>query len=182
VTALSSIAPSRRRLRWFSFVSVLVLVAGVVAALVVFLGNTGTKLKTNVTNQPAKVVKHEKNLALDRQARRVAGRFIETAVARHDLAASWPLAGSELKSGLTKKDWLTGNIPVIPFTAKIDQVRMKVDLSEPGHALLEVLLLPTAGTVKPAFFFIELRKESGQWRVVSWVPRSNIAVPSSLSD
>jgi hypothetical protein len=180
VTALSSILPSRRRLRWLSFFSALVLTAGVVAVLVVFLGNTGTKLKTHVTNTPAKVVKKEKSVPLDRRARVVAGRFIETAVARHDPAASWPLVGRELKAGLTKKEWATGNIPVVPFTAKIDQVRLKVDSSEPGHALLEVLLIPKSGSVKPAFFFIELRKTAGRWVVVSWAPRGNIAVPSDL--
>jgi len=181
VTALSSFVLSRRRLRWLSFVSVLVLTAGVVAALVVFLGSSGEKLKTQVSDKPAQVVEPQKKVPLEKEARVVAGRFIETAVARHDLAASWPLVGSELKVGLTKKDWTSGNIPVVPYTAKIDQVRMKVDVSEPRHALLEVLLIPKAASVKPAFFFLELKKVSTRWVVVSWSPRGNIAVPSSLN-
>ena len=169
---------SRRRLRWLGFASVLVLVAGVVAVLVVFVGNTGTKLDSSARNAPAQTPAKEKKVPLEKQARLVAGKFINTAVARQDLAASWSLVGSELRAGMTKKEWLTGNIPVIPFPGKIGQVRMKVDVSERNHALLEVLVLPAAAKVKPAFFFLEMRKRAGRWLVISWAPRSNIATPA----
>jgi hypothetical protein len=178
VTTLSASLSSRKTRRWFGFASALVLVAGIVAALIVFFGNTGKEINAPVTNKPAQVPNKEKPIALDPQARTVAARFIETAVARKNLAASWNLVGPELKSGFTKAQWLSGDIPVIPFTAKIGQVRLKTDLSEPRHALLEVLLLPTAAKVKPAFFFLELKKPAQRWQVVAWTPRSNIAVPA----
>jgi hypothetical protein len=179
VSTLHGTLQSRRRLRWLGFASVLVLVAGIVAVLVVFVGNTGTKLDAPVRNAPAQTAAKEKKVPLEKQARLVAGKFINTAVARQDLAASWPLVGSELKAGMTKKQWLAGNIPVIPFPGKIGQVRMKVDLSEHDHALLEVLVLPAAANVKPAFFFLEMRKRAGHWVVISWAPRSNIALPAA---
>src|SRR6185437_1314052 len=47
----------------------------------------------------------------------VARKFIETAVARKDLAASYDLVHVDLKGRLTRKDWTTGNIPVISYQA-----------------------------------------------------------------
>ena len=44
--------------------------------------------------------------------------FVRTAVRRHNLEASWPLIHPNLKQGLSKKEWLTGDIPVVPFPAK----------------------------------------------------------------
>ena len=134
------------------------LAAGVAAVLVTFVGNTGTKLDTPIRNEAPQVPQKTKNAPLEPSARLVAGRFINSAVARKNLAVSWPLVGPELKAGLTKKDWLSGDIPVIPFNAAIGQVRLKIDSSQPNHALIEALILPKAGGVKPAFFFLEMRK------------------------
>ena len=44
--------------------------------------------------------------------------FVRTAVRRNDLAASWHLIHPNLKQGMTKEQWLTGDIPVVPFPAK----------------------------------------------------------------
>jgi hypothetical protein len=99
---------------------------------------------------------------LDNAARRVAGRFILTAVARKNLGESYELTHPELRQGMTKKEWLTGNIPVQPYPVeKIESATFKVDESYPNEAVLEVALLPPANAeLKPQIFFIGLKKHA----------------------
>jgi len=162
----------------------LILVAGVVAFTVAWVGDTGKSQETPLSNEPAQVFTPRQQIPLDAEARRVAGRFILTAVAREDLGASYELVHPELRQGLTKKEWLTGNIPVVFYPAKeIGQARFKVDESYPDEAILEVALLPKDETkVKPQVFFIGLKKAgkggAARWQVNYWVPRSAPQIPT----
>src|SRR5215210_9477642 len=104
---------SARPHRRISLVTALVLTAGVVAFTVAYFGDTGTSEETPLSDEPAQVFTPRKQIPLDKEARRVAGRFILTAVARQDLGESYELAHPELRQGLTTREWLTGNIPVV---------------------------------------------------------------------
>jgi hypothetical protein len=159
----------------------LVLVAGVVAGAVTWIGDTGTSQETPLTHKPAQVFTPRKQVPLDTDARRVAGRFILTAVAREDLAESYDLTHPELRQGLSRKEWLTGNIPVVFYPAKaIETATFKVDESYPDEAMLEVALLPKdSAKVKPQIFYIGLKKTAARWQVYYWVPRAAPAVPSA---
>jgi hypothetical protein len=42
-------------------------------------------------------------------------RFIPAAVLRQDPALAWQLAGPGLRAGSTRRDWLTGQMPVYRF-------------------------------------------------------------------
>jgi len=100
--------------------------------------------------------------------------FVRTAVRRHDLAASWPLIHPNLKQGLTKKQWLTGNIPVVPFPAK-GIIAWDLDYSYPGDIAADVVLqpVPKSGLYRKTFT-IEFKRVGGasenRWLVYSWVP------------
>jgi hypothetical protein len=172
---------SARTQRQISLASVLVLTAGVVAFTVAYYGDTGTSQETPLSDERAQVFTPRKQIPLDKEARRVAGRFILTAVAREDLAESYELAHPELRQGLTKREWLTGNIPVVYYPAKaIETATFKVDESYADEAILEVALLPKeSAKVKPQIFFIGLKKSGDRWRVNYWVPRAAPAVPSA---
>jgi hypothetical protein len=172
---------SARTQRQFSLVSALVLTAGVVAFTVAYFGDTGTSQETPLSDAPAQVFTPRKQIPLDKEARRVAGRFILTAVARENLAESYELAHPELRQGLTRREWLTGNIPVVYYPAKaIETATFKVDESYANEAILEVALLPKeSAKVKPQIFFIGLKKAGNRWRVNYWVPRAAPAVPSA---
>ena len=172
---------STRTYRQFSLLAGLVLTAGVVAFTVAYVGDTGTSQEAPLSQQPAQVFTPRKQVPLDKEARRVAGRFILTAVAREDLGESYDLAHPELRQGLTKKEWLTGNIPVVYYPAKaIETATFKVDESYPDEAILEVALLPKdSAKIKPQIFFIGLKKTGATWRVNYWVPRAAPAVPSA---
>jgi len=172
---------SARTQRQVSLVSALVLIAGVVAFTVAYLGDTGTSQETPLSDAPAQVFTPRKQIPLEKEARRVAGRFILTAVARENLGESYELAHPELRQGLTKRQWLTGNIPVVYYPAKaIETATFKVDESYANEAILEVALLPKeSAKVKPQIFFIGLKKAGNRWRVNYWVPRAAPAVPSA---
>ena len=172
---------SARTQRQFSLLAGLVLTAGVVAFTVAYFGDTGTSQEAPLSNEPAQLFAPRQQVPLDKEARRVAGRFILTAVARENLGESYDLAHPELRQGLTKQEWLTGNIPVVYYPAKaIETATFKVDESYPDEAILEVALLPKdSAKIKPQIFFIGLKKAGSRWRVNYWVPRAAPAVPSA---
>ena len=170
--------------RSFSSLSGLILVAGIVAVAVTWVGDTGKSQETPLSDEPAQVFTPRKQVPLDVEARRVAGRFILTAVARENLAESYDLVHPELRQGMTMRQWLTGNIPVVYYPAKeIDAATFKVDESYKDEVILEVALLPKdASKVKPQVFFIGLKKTgkgaAARWQVNYWVPRAAPQVPT----
>jgi hypothetical protein len=174
-----TVSPGARRTA--TFLSALLLVAGVVAVVVVWIGDTGTSQEAPLSSAPAQVFTPRKQVPLDAAARKVAGRFILTAVARRNLAESYDLAHAELRQGMTRREWLTGNIPVVYYPAKaIEAATFKVDESYADEAILEVALLPKeAASVKPQIFYIGLKKTGTRWQVYYWVPRAAPAVPNA---
>src|SRR4029079_3439501 len=147
--------PTRKRweklLPWFA---ALVLAAGVVAAIVRFVPSTNGTTDSGKTENPTRVsTKTPNTVPLSKEARDVAGRFILTAVRRQHLDEAWKLSGPEIRQDLYYKEGLSGNIPVVPFTAPISVTPMKVDYSFANHALVEVALIPVKGSkVKPETF------------------------------
>lgn len=100
--------------------------------------------------------------------------FVRTAVKRHNLEASWPLIHPNLKQGLSKKQWLTGDIPVVPFPAK-GIIAWDLDWSYPGDVAADVVLqpVPKSGLYRKTFT-IEFKRvgssDDNRWLVYSWVP------------
>jgi hypothetical protein len=172
----------RRREHVAMGVAGFLLLAGVVAAAVVFLPNRNATPET-VSTLPAQVPKTEASTPISAEARTVAGRFVLTAVARKNLAEAYDLVGPNLRGGLTRKEWLTGNIPVIPYP--IQSLRLapfKIDYSHKSDALIEVALLPKQGAdVKSQIFYLTLKKigPAGKehWVVDGWVPKGSTFVP-----
>ena len=171
-----------RALPW---VAGLVLVTGVAGVLWKVVPNENPKVDRSATKNPTIVPdKAPKTVPLSKEARRVAGRFILTAVIREHLDEAWKISGPEIRQNISYKDWLTGNIPVVPFTHKLGLTPMKVDYSFANHALLEVALLPAKGVKASGdYYWLELKKVGtggdARWLVWSWVPRVNPAVPAN---
>ena len=167
------------------WISGLVFAAGVIAFLVAYVGNTGTSLQTKQSNAPAQRVKIPKTVPLERQTKYVAGKFILTAVARKDLATAWKLSGPGIRQDLTLKQWMSGDIPVVPFPVRdVDIAPMQVIYSYRRQALLRVALLPKHA--KGQLFFIGLIKvgqgKHAHWVVNSWAPWSSTEVPDTLNN
>jgi hypothetical protein len=163
--------------------AMLVLVAGVVAAAVVFFGNTATNVETPISNEPAQVLEKQKTVPLDPEARKIAGQFILTAVARKDLARSYDLVHADLKGTMTRAEWATGNIPVVYYPAdRLELATFKVDYSYEKEVLLEVGLVPKPGVdVQRLTFLLGLKREggkkNGRWLVDYWSPKYRPPVP-----
>ena len=164
---------SRRIARLLPWISGLVLVAGIVAFLIVFYGNTAKKENINPAPgfKPTVVQQHVKSVPVPKEARLVAGRFILTAVQRKHLERAWPLAGPQIRQGMTKKEWMTGNIAVVPWFGQLGQVPMAVDYSVKNEVEFTVILQPKPGTKgQPDTFKIMLHKFGKRWLVNTWVP------------
>lgn len=169
----------RRRLVWTSFV----LSVGAAAVLVLVLGPDTDAPPQRVSSVPAQAPERQTSAPLPNEARRVAVRFIQTAVARENLEEAWELVGPNLRGGLSRARWITGNNPVVPFPIdKLDVAPYKVDASYTTSALLEVALLPRKDAgVRAQVFFLELklvdRGARKRWVVDNWVPRASAVVP-----
>ena len=174
--------PARLR-RLAPWIGGFLLVAGIAAAIVHFAPNRNAPTET-VSKTPAKAPVKEKTIPLQKAETSVAREFVKTAVAMTDLAAAWKTVGPNLRAGLTYKEWLTGNIPVVPYPLKsLATARFKIDYSHANDALLEVALLPQTGAkIKGQIFYLGLKRIRGpsgkrHWVVDSWFPRSSVLVP-----
>jgi hypothetical protein len=189
-TSTTDLPPKRKNLsaraeRYLPWLAALILVVGVAAAIVKFAPGTNPARQVIPKTTPAPV--KPKTVKLSPAAASVIFKFVKTAVARQDLAAAWKLSGPAIRGGLTYKEWLTGNIPVVPYPIETRHFapRIKVDYSYANDTQLELALLPKAGSgVKPQFFIAELKRIAGadgkkRWVVVNWVPRTALAVPKS---
>jgi len=170
--------------RWAPWLGALVLVAGVAYAIVAFFPKHHSAPTTSpATNTPAVTPAKPKKVALSKDATAIARQFLLTAVARTDLDAAWKISGENLRGPLTHAQWMSGNIPVVPYPMKsLAVARFKIDYSYADQALLEVALLPKTGTkIKPQTFYLGLKKVrtdgKEHWVVDSWVPRSTTLVP-----
>jgi hypothetical protein len=168
---------ARRFARLAPWIAALVLVAGIVTFLLVFFRNTAKPIASTplTPGKPAQV--SQKNVPVPKEAKEVAGRFILTAVQRKHLAEAWKLAGPPIRAGVTYKQWLSGNIAVVPWFGQIGQVPLKVDYSYPKESQFTVILAPKKGTNgKPDTFIIGLKKYGKDWKVTAWVPYEPPAV------
>ena len=131
-----------------------------------------------VTRTPAPV-----KVPFSKAARHVALRFVQTAVARKNLDEAWDLVGPNLRGGLSRKEWLTGTNPVVPYpAADVSFAPYKIDYSYTDSALLEVALLAKKSAhIRSQLFMLQLKKigtgSSAHWVVDNWVPRAVPVVP-----
>ena len=96
---------------------------------------------------PAPTEQLKKGGKLEPEARKVAVRFLQTAVGRTELDAAWALATPELRSGVTLKEWRTGSLPIPPFPVQdLETTGFDVLESSKNKVLLQVLLVPKPGT------------------------------------
>jgi hypothetical protein len=168
---------SRRLKLLLPWVSAAVLLAGIGTFVGVHLANTAAK-EPGLSSTPVKVPKAHKQVSLPDSARRVAGEFILTAVARKQLDRSWALAHPTLREGFTRKEWDTGDIPVVPYqVGKINEANFKVDYAYPNEAQIELVLVPKKGVRdRPHQFMMGLRKWHSRWTVDLWQPLENVGV------
>jgi hypothetical protein len=166
----------RRRLAWT--VGPLAVV-GLAVGLGIKSSNTAseaTKAGAGEARQ-AFVYREPKKIQLTKRERAhvlaTAANFVTHAVARHNVDDAYDLTHPTLRGGISRAEWHTGNIPVVPFP--VQQARWKLEYSYEDGIGLQVLLFPTAGSgLRPEVFNMELAAdETGAERkflVTSWSP------------
>jgi hypothetical protein len=183
---LGSLVNSPRKQRRLLIVSAAVLVVGVVAFVsAVLLRGTGNRFTNTFSTLPAQLNHPDPKAPISKEELALARRFIKTAVARQNLAASYDLVGTELKGTLTRKQWVAGDIPVISYqAANADRAGFTVDYSNERSAMLEVDLIAKAHTeTRPhLLFFLGLKragdKKNGRWLVSYWEPHYRPPIPN----
>jgi hypothetical protein len=171
----------------------LVLTVAVSATVVgVFFSNTGKRNETPFTKGPVdRVAPLPKSVKFTDDVRRdvgvVAAEFVATAVLRTNTERSYDLTDEAFHQGLTRAQWRTGNIPVVPYPREaIDSVRWKLDYSYQDRVGLKISLLPKpTAKVGGMVFNIELRRlgppSNRHWLVDYWVPAGQQGAPPSRS-
>jgi hypothetical protein len=170
-------SPRKRRRLKIIGAGVLIIGLGVFLSLFVFRG-TPNAFTDTFSRQPAQLYHPEKSVKLFPEERRLARQFIQTAVERRDLDAAYAIVHPDLKGTMTRKQWDTGNIPVVSYQAEnADTAAFVVDYSFRTEALLEVQLVARRGKEDRPYllFMIGLKraggKPTGRWLVNYWQPR-----------
>jgi hypothetical protein len=193
MSTFDAVMNSRKFQRWFPWVAGLVLIVGVVTAIVVLVPSTSGNTKSNTappaTTPPAQKVEQVKLLKkVPAEARQVAGKFLLTAVQRKNLDQAWPLAGPDVRQGMSRKEWMTGNIAVGRFFGGIAKAPMSVDYATKDEVLHEVLLVPkaTGKQYKSAVFYVKLNKigkgAKRHWAVNELTQRVGIPIPANVNN
>lgn len=107
-------------------------------------------------------------------ARTVVVRFLKSAVGRTELATSWDLATPELRAGVTRAQWMRGELPVVPFpVGDLETSGFQILESGPNKVLLQVLLVPEPGTeYNPTRYdmTVERATKTAPWKVSYTMP------------
>jgi hypothetical protein len=169
----------RRRRRFFRASGVIV-AAGCAIAIGFLYPNTGRKEagfspgKPQVTHdEPPASPLSKSDLAA---AEATLDHFVTTAVLRRHLDESYDLVTEQLHGGMTRAEWRSGDIPVIPFPARdFAFAKSKLKYSYPNFARYDVLIWAKPhATTSSTTFSLELRTagtgKSRHWLVDYFEP------------
>ena len=156
----------------------------VIAALVVFVPNTGHTTATPIDpTKPAQRYRVPKTViataAQKEAAEQTLGVFIPSTVTRTNLGESWPLATAGMKSGTSRSDWLSGDLPVVPYPAAAYRTfGATLKYQYAGVLGYDVLVLPkenAAGKLAgQQVYSCELHDVHGTWLVDFCYPRKTL--------
>jgi hypothetical protein len=185
VNVVQSALSSRNFNRWLLWIGAAVLVAGVVAVLITYVGNTAKHEQVNPTGPAVKFTPTPKQIKFPEAAWKVAKEFAFTAVARKNLARSYGISDAQLRGGLTLKEWKTGTLPVIFYpTERIVRYNWKnTNYAYPREAQINVILLakPSTGQKPLPAQIVLVKRGNGagaRWVVDHFQPLGGPPVPA----
>ena len=102
---------------------------------------------------------------------RTLDRFVNSAVKRHDVAASCNLVTPEMRAGVTRSAWNKANLPVVPYPAGGTTFHLwTIDSASATEVDFE-LMIPSAKSKSDSIQFNgTMRKQEGRWLVDSFNP------------
>ena len=158
-----------------------VLVAGGCAALIGLLyPNTGHKEAKFTPGKPKVVHEEPRATPLSKSDRassqKVVDAFVTGAVLRQHLGRSYDIVTSDMRQGMSRHQWETQDIPVVPFPFRdFVLAKSKLSYSHRNVARYDVAMLARPqGQTRSGMFSIELhalrRGGQRQWLVDYWEP------------
>jgi hypothetical protein len=179
VGSFEKFSNSPRAQRRFFFASLGVLAAGIVALIVfVVLPNKGTTDQP-LSNQPAQLAVKDPKAPVDPEAIKIGRQFLLTAVVRKNLNWAYDHVHTNLKGRMSRQEWDTGNIPVIPCDAQNAKTTAFIPFfSLQREVEFQVTMIPKPHAVycgeRVVRFWIALKREGdradGRWLVSYWEP------------
>jgi hypothetical protein len=166
---------AQRRLIWISSV---VFAAGVIAFVSAYVLRGSAGAHAPLSTQAAQTTPKQVKVPPSKEALKIARKFVETAPLRKNLDQAYNLVGPALKEGMTRKQWDTGNIPVIDYPAGNAKTSgFQVDWSYKTEMMLEVTLVARKGAgkqIRPSLgFYLGLDRQggkpNGKWQVTTWM-------------
>jgi hypothetical protein len=165
--------------------------AGTAALIGIFFSNTGHKNASHFRRgRPQLVAPNPKSVAYTAREQRevgvVAQQFVATAVLRNHPERSYDLTDAAFHQGMTRAEWRTGNIPVVPYPrTALAVVKWKLDYSYKDRVGLKVSFQPKrTATVGGMVFNIELHRAGApgheHWLVGYWTP-AGLASPAPVA-
>jgi hypothetical protein len=114
--------------------------------------------------------------AADRQAISASiDTFVNHAVKRQDVAASYDVVAPELKEGITRKEWAKGDIPAYPYPARGTSHGWTILYVTRDEVAVNLILRPKPGVkMRGILFNVYLRPAHGKWLVDSFMPAATI--------
>jgi hypothetical protein len=167
--------------RAFYALAAVVLFVGVVAALNARSSSAGPSLPTVPGGPSQAEAAYGKKIPLPPDAEAAVQQFVHGAVLRQDLGAAWKVSSGSVHGDVSRSQWLTGTIPVLPFPAKAFQsATVKTVYSRERGSLLLVTIRSKDPAVRFQEFFTELARTGDGWKIVYWGPRgTNPPIPKS---
>jgi hypothetical protein len=95
--------------------------------------------------------------------------FVNSAIKRKNVSASFDLVTPNMRYGVTRADWNTGDLPVYPFPAQGKTFHnWTVDFVKPNDIGIELML--SSSKDNSIQYFGEVKKLHGRWLVDSFSP------------
>ena len=171
-----SVLSTRRSRRRLTIAAVLVVVAVPLGYLAVHYSSSGSPRNANGPYvSDASTASRSTSRSRPRSAVRSApsSRSSSTAPCPSTISpGTWELAGPDLRQGITRDDWLKGQIPIVPFAAsKRGQGKWSVvNYSYANKVGLELLMFPEQRTGQLATVETDVvRGKDSRWRVNYWM-------------
>jgi hypothetical protein len=107
---------------------------------------------------------------------RTLDRFVNSAVKRHDVAASWNLVTPEMRAGVSRSAWDKGNLPVIPYPAGGTTFHdWTIDSASATEVDFELMIFSQKSKSDSIQFNGTMRKQQGRWLVDSFNPAATFS-------
>ena len=101
--------------------------------------------------------------------------FVNHAVKRRNVAASYNVTAPELRAGMTRKEWAKGDIPAYPYPARGTSHGWTILYVTRDEVAVNLILRPKPGVrMRGILFNVYLRPLHGKWLVDSFMPAATI--------